>query len=420
MARRSRRRRRALPRARAVERKTRETDIVAARSNLDGEGRSKVATGIGFLDHMLTSLATHARFDLDVRCKGDLHVDAHHSVEDVGHRPRPGAAAGARRQEGHRALRPRLRARSTRRSRAASSTSRAGPGCTSACSSRPSGSATCRRSSSRTSSGPSSTTAASTCTSTSLRGRNAPPHRGDALQGHGARARDGRGPRPAREGRALARRGASDVIAIADYGIGNLGSVTKAFRHAGAEVQLTGDPDGAAPRRRPRPARRRRLRRHRWTRSSGAASCRCCARRWQQRQAAPRHLHRHAAPLRGERGARALTAASASCPGACAASRASLPVPHMGWNRAARAAAAPACSRGSPTARTSTSSTPTSATRPTDVVIASSDYGRDFAAIVGAGQRPRRAVPPREEPGGRPAHGGELRGASWSAARRAA
>ena len=66
-----------------VERKTRETDIAVA-LNLDGEGRSRVRTGIGFLDHMLTSLATHARFDLDVRCRGDLHVDAHHSVEDVG------------------------------------------------------------------------------------------------------------------------------------------------------------------------------------------------------------------------------------------------------------------------------------------------------------------------------------------------
>src|SRR5262245_3698519 len=66
-----------------VERKTRETDIRLA-LGLDGEGRSRIRTGIGFLDHMLTSLATHARFDLDVRCKGDLHVDAHHTVEDVG------------------------------------------------------------------------------------------------------------------------------------------------------------------------------------------------------------------------------------------------------------------------------------------------------------------------------------------------
>jgi imidazoleglycerol-phosphate dehydratase len=66
-----------------VERKTRETDIRLA-LDLDGEGRSRISTGIGFLDHMLTSFATHGRFDLDVRCKGDLHVDAHHSVEDVG------------------------------------------------------------------------------------------------------------------------------------------------------------------------------------------------------------------------------------------------------------------------------------------------------------------------------------------------
>jgi imidazoleglycerol-phosphate dehydratase len=66
-----------------IERKTRETDV-ALTLNIDGEGRARVRTGIGFLDHMLVSLAAHARFDLDVRCRGDLHVDAHHSVEDVG------------------------------------------------------------------------------------------------------------------------------------------------------------------------------------------------------------------------------------------------------------------------------------------------------------------------------------------------
>jgi imidazoleglycerol-phosphate dehydratase len=64
-------------------RKTRETDVKLA-LGLDGSGRAKIATGIGFLDHMLTSLATHARLDLEVACKGDLHVDAHHTVEDVG------------------------------------------------------------------------------------------------------------------------------------------------------------------------------------------------------------------------------------------------------------------------------------------------------------------------------------------------
>jgi imidazoleglycerol-phosphate dehydratase len=66
-----------------VERKTRETDIRLV-LDLDGSGRAKVSTGIGFFDHMLTALAKHGHFDLDVRCKGDLHVDAHHSVEDVG------------------------------------------------------------------------------------------------------------------------------------------------------------------------------------------------------------------------------------------------------------------------------------------------------------------------------------------------
>jgi imidazoleglycerol-phosphate dehydratase len=66
-----------------IERKTRETDIALV-IDLDGSGASKVATGIGFLDHMLTALSTHSGIDLEVRCRGDLHVDAHHSVEDVG------------------------------------------------------------------------------------------------------------------------------------------------------------------------------------------------------------------------------------------------------------------------------------------------------------------------------------------------
>jgi imidazoleglycerol-phosphate dehydratase len=66
-----------------IQRKTRETDI-QLRLDLDGSGRSKISSGIGFLDHMLTSLSTHSRFDLEVTCKGDLHVDAHHSVEDIG------------------------------------------------------------------------------------------------------------------------------------------------------------------------------------------------------------------------------------------------------------------------------------------------------------------------------------------------
>ena len=67
----------------SVDRKTRETDI-RLRLDLDGEGTSRISTGIGFFDHMLTAFSTHGRFDVELRCKGDLHVDAHHSVEDVG------------------------------------------------------------------------------------------------------------------------------------------------------------------------------------------------------------------------------------------------------------------------------------------------------------------------------------------------
>src|SRR5580698_6706283 len=66
-----------------LSRQTSETDI-ALTLDLDGSGRAEIATGIGFLDHMLTALARHALFDLTVRAKGDLHIDAHHTTEDVG------------------------------------------------------------------------------------------------------------------------------------------------------------------------------------------------------------------------------------------------------------------------------------------------------------------------------------------------
>jgi imidazoleglycerol-phosphate dehydratase len=64
-------------------RKTRETQVRAA-VNLDGEGRAKVATGIGFLDHMLEQLARHSLIDLEVEARGDLHIDFHHTTEDTG------------------------------------------------------------------------------------------------------------------------------------------------------------------------------------------------------------------------------------------------------------------------------------------------------------------------------------------------
>ena len=66
-----------------IERKTAETQI-SVKLNLDGEGKSDIATGIGFLDHMLTLLAKHSFMDLTVKAKGDLEVDSHHTVEDIG------------------------------------------------------------------------------------------------------------------------------------------------------------------------------------------------------------------------------------------------------------------------------------------------------------------------------------------------
>lgn len=65
-----------------LERKTRET-AVSCSIDLDGEGRCRAQTGIGFLDHMIETLARHAGFDLEIVCEGDLHLDDHHSAEDT-------------------------------------------------------------------------------------------------------------------------------------------------------------------------------------------------------------------------------------------------------------------------------------------------------------------------------------------------
>lgn len=70
------------PRVGRVHRKTRETDVEVT-LRLDGSGSTNLSTGVGFLDHMLDSFARHGLFDLDVRASGDLHVDDHHTVEDV-------------------------------------------------------------------------------------------------------------------------------------------------------------------------------------------------------------------------------------------------------------------------------------------------------------------------------------------------
>ena len=66
-----------------INRKTNETDI-ALKLNIDGQGDSRINSGCGFLDHMLTLLSRHARFDLELNCKGDTEVDYHHTVEDIG------------------------------------------------------------------------------------------------------------------------------------------------------------------------------------------------------------------------------------------------------------------------------------------------------------------------------------------------
>lgn len=66
-----------------IARKTLETDI-SLRLALDGTGKSQIQTGIGFFDHMLTLFAKHGRFDLELTCNGDIWVDGHHSVEDIG------------------------------------------------------------------------------------------------------------------------------------------------------------------------------------------------------------------------------------------------------------------------------------------------------------------------------------------------
>ncbi len=66
-----------------IKRTTAETDIYIS-LNLDGSGKSEINSGVGFLDHMLTLFASHGRFDLIVKCKGDTYVDFHHTTEDIG------------------------------------------------------------------------------------------------------------------------------------------------------------------------------------------------------------------------------------------------------------------------------------------------------------------------------------------------
>lgn len=66
-----------------ITRKTKETDIVC-KIDINGTGKSNINTGVGFFDHMLEALSKHSGIDIDLSCKGDLHIDAHHTVEDCG------------------------------------------------------------------------------------------------------------------------------------------------------------------------------------------------------------------------------------------------------------------------------------------------------------------------------------------------
>ena len=66
-----------------IKRKTAETDIYL-KIDLDGSGESKINTGVGFFDHMMTLFASHGRFDIELNCVGDVNVVAHHTVEDIG------------------------------------------------------------------------------------------------------------------------------------------------------------------------------------------------------------------------------------------------------------------------------------------------------------------------------------------------
>ncbi len=97
-----------------IERSTKETKIKAT-VDLDGTGAYDIATGIGFLDHMLEQLARHSLIDITLKAKGDLHIDFHHTTEDCGIVLGQARGQGARRQAGHCPLRLAPTCRWTRR-----------------------------------------------------------------------------------------------------------------------------------------------------------------------------------------------------------------------------------------------------------------------------------------------------------------
>ena len=290
--------------------------------DLDGGGRARIATSIGFLDHLLTLLAFHSGFDLEVVAAGDLDVDEHHTVEDVmaslgdalgealgtrrgsrplrvGHcpdgrgarqccsRPRPPPArrdrAGVRRRPGRWA-----RAHARSRMRSSDSPCRRAA----LCMSRPSGS------------------------DDHHVAEAAFKALGRALREACAQT-CGRGPLD--QGRRMR-------VVIADYGAGNLRSVSSALIRAGCDPVVSIDPVECARRRsRSSPASgTSRAPRADWQRTASTRRSSTGS----PRPAGARHLRRYATSLRGERGGRS-RARSAAGPGSAAPARL---VPHMGWN----------------------------------------------------------------------------------------
>ena len=261
----------------SVSRRTRETEIDVS-LDLDGSGLARISTGIGFYDHLLTSLAHHGLFDIEIRATGDLEVDEHHTVEDValvlgsafaealGDRADPPLRRGVgadgriardrrdrRRWAALRGHRPAVPRRARRRSAAPTGRTR----------SRRSHGRPARRSTSA---------AAGATTTTSPRPRSRP-----------SPARCGmRATRSAPRGRRLDEGHArmNDTrprIAVVDYGAGNLVSIEQGLTASGAEVVIAREPEaiegadaivvpGVGGRARDGPPARRRLRRpdHRW------------------------------------------------------------------------------------------------------------------------------------------------------------
>ena len=376
--------------------------------DLDGSGRARVATGIGFLDHLLTLLAFHAGFDLECVAGGDLDVDEHHTVEDVLAALGDALAAGARRRA--RAWRATaLRScRWTRRARPPPSISSGGrtprsrspsPASVSAvsrcrcCRTLSSGSRW-RRAARSTSRRPGATTI------TSPR----PPSRRSARRSRQA-SRVGRRRDPLDEGRGAMR------VVLADYGAGNLRSRHLRARACGAEPSCHVDPaavrGGAA-----RGDRRGRARRERGARARRARARRRDPRPGRRRASGARHLRRDAAPVRRERGRRAAVSGCSTAPVRRLRARR---VPHMGWNALA-SPARPSCSTAS-TARTSTSRTASPSSRATTrSSTAAGRSRRPHRRGRRAGRDRRCPVPPRaQRPGRAPAcsrtrwHGQEAR-----------